>query len=253
MKVCMNHRMVFVCFWMMLTACSTKPKVEPENPIELVKPDVPKVTTADKAGDIDTLSMQYAAAGITVAKEQALAGRVEVAAKEIDLALANLVRPTSTQLESARNRAAKNDDAVYKSTVKKAEALQKKSDEAWSAFEREKGKNDLLEKQLIARQKEIDAKAQQERLDAVATKCTWLGGLLVVVGVLSFALGTYLPLNKMTAPICIAVGSGIIALPLVLSQLLEWPWLSPVIMGTVVVILVAFTWHWFKTHRSCRA
>ena len=246
----MKDRAIFLCFWMMLTACSTKPKVDA--PPEIVKPEVAKVTVADKAGDIDTLSMQYAAAGITVAKEQALAGRVEVAAKEIDLALANLVRPTSTQLESARNRAAKNDDAVYKSTVKKAEALQKKSDEAWAAFEREKGKNDLLEKQLIARQKEIDAKARQDRLDAVSTKCTWLGGLLVVVGVLSFALGSYLPLNKMTAPICIAVGSGIIALPMVLGELVEWPWLSPVIIGTVLVMLALFVWHWFKTHRSCR-
>ena len=251
MKVSMKDRMIFVCFWAMLSACTSQPKVEPLEP--MVQPEVPKVTVADKAGDIDTLAMQYAAAGITVAKEQALAGRVEIAAKEIDLALANLVRPTSTQLESARNRAAKNDDAVYKATVKKAEALQKKSDEAWAAFEREKGKNDLLEKQLIARQKEIDAKARQDRLDAVAVKCTWLGGLLVVAGVLAFALGSYLPLNRMTAPICLAVGSGIIALPMVLSELLEWEWLSPVIMGSVLVILAAVTWHWFKTHRSCRA
>ena len=250
MKVHMKDRMIFVCFWAMLSACTTQPK---EEPLPIIAPEVPKVTVADKAGDIDALAMQYAAAGITVAKEQALAGRVEVAAKEIDLALANLVRPTSTQLESARNRAAKNDDAVYKATVKKAEALQKKSDEAWDAFEREKGKNDLLEKQLIARQKEIDAKARQDRLDAVAIKCTWLGGLLVVAGVLAFALGSYLPLNKMTAPICLAVGSSIIALPLVLGELVEWPWLSPVIITTVLVMLTVFVWHWFKCHRSCRA
>ena len=243
----MVHRLIFASFWVLLTACST---IQPSE-ITLVNPEVSKVTVADKAGDLDALAMQYAAAGITIAKEQVVAGRLEVAGKEIDLALANLMRPTADQVASARKRAGLNDDALYLAAMRKAEALQKESDDAWYAFEREKGKNDLLERQLTARQVQIDAKAKQDRLDGVATKCTWLGGLLVVAGVLAFALGSYLPLNKLTAPICLAVGAGLIALPLLLSQLLEWPWLSPVIIGTVLVTLAMFGWHWFKAHRNC--
>ena len=242
----MRNRLIFLSLAVLLTACATR---EPSE-IALVNPEVQKVTVADKAGDLDALAMQYAAAGITVAKEQIVAGRVQIAEKEIDLALANLMRPTVDQLTSARKRAGLNDDALYLTAMRKAEALQKESDDAWAAFEREKGKNDLLERQLTARQVQIDAKAKQDRLDAVASKCSWLGGLLVVAGVLAFALGSYLPINKLTAPVCIGIGSGMIALPLVLSQLLEWVWLSPVIIGTALAVLGAFLWHWFKAHRD---
>jgi hypothetical protein len=246
-EIIMERPLVFACFWVMLTACTTR---QPEN-IVLVNPEVAKVTVADKAGDLDALAMQYAAAGITVAKEKITAGHIEIAGKEIDLALANLIRPTADQVASARKRADLNNDELYLSAMRKAEALQKESDDAWAAFEREKGKNDLLQKQLTARQVQIDAKAKQDRLDGVATKCTWLGGLLVIVGVLAFALGSYLPLNKLTAPVCLAVGSGLIALPFLLSQLLEWPFLSPVVIGTALVTLAMFGWHWFTAHRNC--
>lgn len=243
----MDARLIFATFWVFLTACTTRTVED----IKLVSPEVANVTVADRAGDLDALAMQYAAASITVARDEAVAGRLPIASKEIDLALANLMRPSFDQIASARKRASLNDDALYLSAMRKAEALQRESDDAWAAFEREKGKNDLLERQLTARQAQIDAKAKQDRLDGVAIKCTWLGGLLVVAGVLAFALGSYLPLNKLTAPICLAVGSGLIALPLLLSQLLEWPWLSPVIIGTVLVTLAMFGWHWFTAHRNC--
>ena len=258
----MRLPLVIACLLLVLTGCSfgTKPEPAAVKPLDFAKPEVPKVTVADKAGDIDARSMGYAAAAVTVAKEKIEENKPKVAARELDVALANLIKPTIDQVQSARRRADAGKDETYTAHIRKAEELQKKSDEAWAAFQLEKGKNDLLQKQIEAnlakqkaeadaRQKADDAKAVQDRRNALASDCRLWGGILFAAGLVCFALSRYLPINKATAPICMTLGGTIAALPLVLDQVLDWEYLVPTVVGFVLFALVVVLAHWFMIHR----
>lgn len=262
----MRLHLVIACLLLALTGCSFGPK-KPDpvalQPLDFAKPEVPKVTVADKAGDFDARSMGYAAAAVTVAKEKIEENKPKVAARELDVALANLVKPSVDQVQSARRRADAGKDETYTAHIRKAEELQKKSDEAWSAFEREKGKNDLLQKQLEAnlakqkaddeaRQKAADAKAKQDRRDALAKDCRIYGGALFGLGVVCMLLGSFLPIGKGIGPTCMVLGAGIVALPLVLDQVLDWPYLPHVVGGGVGLAFLIVSVLWFLTHRNAK-
>jgi len=234
---------IFLLLALLVVGCTTTNK---DRTIELVKPEVPYKTVADTAGDLDEKAMSYASASITVAKELLAQGKIVVASKELDVALANLVKPNIDYVVQARDRVSKNDDQLFVLAIKHAEELQKQSDRAWYDFEQERGKNFLLQEQLKAQQIQADAKAKQDRIDSVSTKCTWLGGILVFLGVASFALSSYLPINKLTAPICVGIGSVLIALPLVLVEIIEWEYFPHVMVSCIVATIATALVHWYK-------
>lgn len=238
---------VLLLLVLFVVGCTTSRQ---DRTIELVKPEVPYKTIADTAGDLDEKAMSYASASVTVAKELLLQGKIVIASKELDVALANLVKPNIDYIVQARDRVAKNDDQLFLSAIKHAEQLQKQSDRAWFDFEQERGKNFLLQEQLKAQQIQADAKAKQDRIDSVSTKCTWLGGILMLLGVASFALSSYLPVNKLTAPICIGVGSILIALPIVLVELIEWEYFPHVILSCIIGSIVTALVYWYKKYET---
>ena len=212
-------------------------------------PEVPKVSKVDTYADIQDLANTYAAASVTVAKEL-VHTKPDVATLELNVALANLPKPTATSLAEARSRAEAKDPIKYGVVLKKADELQVKLDEAWYAVEREKSRNDALELKLKSNLAEQVAREKSARIDAMATKCTWLGGLMLGAGVLAFALSSYLPINKLTAPVCVGLGTVLMALPLFVERLVDWEYFQPLVVGTVTLLLTAFAVHWFLVHRS---
>ena len=239
---------LFLC----LSGCSLFDKPKPAPGLDFAKPEVPKVTVADKAGDYDARSMGYAAAAVTVAKEKIEENKPKVAARELDVALANLVKPSIDQVQSARKRADAGKDETYTAHIRKAEELQKKSDEAWSAFEREKGKNDLLLKQIEAEQKrheaDLKAKERQNLRDNQARVCN------IAAAVLGFAaLVAGLLRSFVIAGICGASAAGLIALPLFIDRVLDMPHFDTAVLGTGGILLAAVLFAMFKKRKTANA
>jgi len=224
---------LFLC----LCGCSMFDKPKPAPGLDFAKPEVPKETVADKAGDIDTRSMGFAAAAVTVAKEKIDENKPKVAARELDVALANLVKPSIDQVQSARRRADANKDETYVAHIRKAEELQKKSDEAWAAFQVEKGKNDLLQKQIDAEQKrhesDLKAKAMENLRNNQAKVCNIAAAVL---GLAALAAGLLFRAFVIAA-VCGAVSAVMVALPLFIDKVLEMPHFDNAVLGAGGVIL----------------
>lgn len=249
----------------LLVGCASKPKT-PEAPpasapVVIKAPEVPKETVADKYADHQDKANDYAAAAVTTAREALASNKPKVADRELEVAQANLPRPSNPALISARKRAGEGKDETYAAHLARADGLQKKVDEAWAAVEREKARNDALELELkanLAKQK-ADAEARQkadadrkrqERLDELAARCNWLGGILIAAGLLCFALSSYLPIHKATAPVAFMAGTFIVGVPYALESILDWPYFQPVMVGTFVLIVLAIAAFWFMAHRN---
>lgn len=248
----------------LLTACASKTLAPdapaPVAPVVIKAPEVPKETVADKYADQQDKANDYAAAAVTTAREAIAADKPKAADRELEVAQANLPKPSGVALASARKRMGEGKAETYAAHIARADALQKKVDEAWAAVEREKARNDALELELKAnlakqkadaeaRQKADDARKRQDRLDGLATKCNWLGGILVFAGVIAFALSKYLPLHPGTAPAALAIGSAMLALPYAVEELLDWPYFQPAMFTLFALVAVGVAVAWWIAHR----
>jgi hypothetical protein len=230
----------FGCALALLIGCTPgKP-----DPAPFVAPQLPKETVADKAGDLDARSMSFAAAAATVAKEAIAAGKPKVAERELDVVLANLVRPDAAHLQSAKRRASEGKDETYAKHVQKAEELQKKSDEAWAAVEAEKAKNHLLQKQIDAeRQARLDADKAKVKADT-ARDCRIAGGVFALLAVIAIWADKYL-----LGGVLVAGASLAVALPLFIDEVIAWPhW--PLALGSAAgLAVVVGLLVWFLSRR----
>jgi len=218
-------------------------------------PEVSATPKVDAYADKQDRAQDKAAASVTVAREAIAAAKPTTADKELEVAQANLPRPTTTALAEARKRAEGGKAESYAAALKYADELQAEILDAWGQVEQEKARNDALELQLKANQRLADATREQDRLDAMATKCNWLGGALILAGIASFAvrLSFGIPIDPKASAVAGIIGACMFALPSVLAEALRWQYFQVVWWGTLAVMVLGGLAAYGSAHRCHRA
>lgn len=182
---------------LLILLCACTPKVEP--PTEAPQKQSASV---DVYADASDEAAGKAAAAVQVAKETLGEGKTKATAKELDVAQANLPRPTPADVAEARTRADKLDDATYAKALVDADRLQRQIDDLWAKVEAARAEDKAKADAQVAKMKmefEEERKNKMVMMFAAAgvVSCLFGIGLIAfstnkVSGVVAFVLGIVL-------------------------------------------------------------
>ena len=193
----------------------------------------PPATPSAKVEDKTDLIQSRAAAAVQVARTANEKGQPKVVDAELGVAAGYLPRPTSADLEFARQRASKGDQSAYAAAAAQADKhnkelarLRKEASDAVAAAEAK------LEAQRL------DHEAARQRLLTIALLA--LGGGGVVAGL----AGLWLGFNRANSAASLLVGGAVLAG----VRFLDSPWFAVV----AVPAIGAFAWEAVSRLRSAR-
>ncbi|CAB4147805.1 hypothetical protein UFOVP510_49 [uncultured Caudovirales phage] len=180
---------------LILSGCST-PKPE-----EIVKPGSKSDAVVENYADANDLAAGKASASVKVAIDANKAGKPEVVGKELEVAEANLPRPTPADLAEARERSGKQDAKAYDKALVDADKVQKQIEDLWAKVEAQRAEDRAKADAEIARMK---MQIEEERKTKVLLIFAGVGGLITIAGVALFIFG-----SKPNGVGLIAIGAGI--------------------------------------------
>lgn len=180
---------------LILSGCST-PKPE-----EIVKPGAKGDAVVENYADANDLAAGKASASVKVAIDANKAGKQEVVGKELEVAEANLPRPTPADLTEARERSGKQDAKAYEKALVEADKVQKQIEDLWVKVEAQRAEDRAKADAEIARMK---MQIEEERKTKVLLIFAGVGGLITIAGVALFIFG-----SKPNGVGLIAIGAGI--------------------------------------------